>query len=360
MTWPRVLSYPPRHPYVDRLDGRVARLVHRDQPMPLPGFYDPDWIRDHAGDFDIAHLHFGHEQYHADQVVEAVSAHRSCGIPVVWTVHDLQIPVLGPRRDDAIDLLMAVAPLLNAIVTLTPPCALRVEELTGRPVRVIPHGPLVPSSRRRRLRATHRMPTETRRPYLLHAGTLRENIGWERVVEAYALARPGRDLVIQVNNAHRDRVVAVSKDVDGVVVRGYDVLGDTTLERSIAQAAALVLPYRWGTHSGLLEVAADIGTPVITTTTGFLAAQHPVVALNLDHDHQPDIDELAAVLTSANFDGRAGAALMVSEADRERAEHAFYAHHERLYRLSKLGAVRTATPRVDIDLTQSAASNGTG
>jgi hypothetical protein len=34
-----------------------------------------------------------------------------------------------------------------------------------------------------------------------------------------------------------------------------------------------VLPYRWGTHSGLLEAAHDLGTPVLAPAVGSYAAQ---------------------------------------------------------------------------------------
>ena len=40
-------------------------------------------------------------------------------------------------------------------------------------------------------------------------------------------------------------------------------LTDAELWERLAGAELLVLPYRWGTHSGLLEAAHDLGTPVL-------------------------------------------------------------------------------------------------
>ena len=102
----RVLSHPPRHPYVDRL-GEVVDLVHRHAAMPrLEDFHRPSWIRAHAEDWDLVHLHFGHEQYSVARIVEVVRTHQDLGTPVVPTTSshvdeqvptDLRVDVQGDR-----------------------------------------------------------------------------------------------------------------------------------------------------------------------------------------------------------------------------------------------------------------------
>ena len=103
---PRVLSHPPRHPYVDRFDDTVSRVVHRDEPMPrLDAYHDPDWVRRQRGDWDLVHLHFGHEHHPVERMVDVLDAHRSAGTPIVVTVHDLANPHLRPQDDPSLDLL---------------------------------------------------------------------------------------------------------------------------------------------------------------------------------------------------------------------------------------------------------------
>ena len=55
-------------------------------------------------------------------------------------------------------------------------------------------------------------------------------------------------------------------------------LTDDQLWDRLQRAAVVVLPYRWGTHSGLLEAAHDLGTPTAAPMLGAYAEQgaHPL------------------------------------------------------------------------------------
>lgn len=341
MTLPRVLSYPPRHPFVDRFDGTVARLVKRDEPMPrLDRFYDPVWVAAEARRWDIAHLHFGHEQHPVDRVLEAVAAHRASGVPVAFTVHDLQIPHLPPDSGAAEDLVIAVAPSVDALVTPSRGCADAVRRLTGRAATVIPHGPLVGAGRRHRLRTHRRLAGEGHGHLLVHVGRWRPNLGLEELAAACRLVQPSLPVRLQVHCSAVDRVTSLVGDVRGIDVVGHDHLSDAEFERNVADATAVLLPYRWGTHSGLLELAADIGTPVLRTAVGHLCEQphttppgHPEQGIAV-HDHRIDVDELAATLQRP-----IGPAPMLPALDRARSEEAALRGHERLYH-----RLRTCTP----------------
>jgi beta-1,4-mannosyltransferase len=331
MSWlPRVLSYPPRHPYVDRLHGRAATLVHRDEPMPrLDRFYDPAWVRANAQGWDVAHLHFGHEQHPVDRVVEVALAHRRAGVPVVVTVHDLEVPHLPPDDPGPARLLTALAPVASAVLTLTPGCAAAVRALTGRPAAVVPHGPLVPAARRHRLRA-HRRRRFGGGHVLVHAGTVRPNLGLEEVVAACRLQHPHLPVRIQVRDAAADRVRHAVADTPGIEVVATGHLGDALLERRVADAAALLLPYRWGSHSGLLEMAADVGTPVLHTDVGWLAEQpaaRPLAVPIPVTAGRVDVTALARALA-----GPLPPAPPLAVHERDRAAAALVEGHRRLYR----------------------------
>lgn len=331
MILPRVLSYPPRHPYVDRLHGTVAELVQREVAMPRIGpFYDPGWVHDQAADVDLAHLHFGHEQYGVDHVLAVIAAHHAVGVPVVMTVHDLQIPHLGPRDSHATDLVRAAAPLVDALLTLTPGCAAAVRRLTGRPVSVIPHGALTTASRRRRLRSDGVGRPDRSHPWLLLAGRLRPNLGWQEVVDAYRVVRPLRPLRVQVHPTREDEVRQATHDVRGITVVSQEHLSHCELESAIADAAAVVLPYRWGTHSGLLELAADLATPAVATDAGFLSQQHATVQIRVGEGDRINTDDLMVLFDNDSVLKHPG--LICGDTERGRAQDAFLTRHRRVYR----------------------------
>lgn len=272
----RVLSYPPRHDYVDRLVPEAAELVHRDEPWPLlRRYYDPSWAADHAADWDVAHLHFTWEQHPADRVADVLDAHRRAGVPIVWTAHDLRNPhtMSGCADDVYLDLLAAHA---DHVLTLTPGAAAEIGRRFGRSARVVPHGPILDPSAAARWRRRRPHPGPVRR-LLLHAKSLRANLAWQDAIDAVAALRDeGAPIVLDLG-VHPGAAHLVSGTSDGVDVRVHGPLDPDELCARIAAADALLLPYRWGTHSGLLELAVDLGVPVIAANVGHLRDQSPAV-----------------------------------------------------------------------------------
>ena len=332
MTLPRVLSYPGSHPYVDRLHGRVANLVHRDEDRHI---YDPVWIDAHAGDWDVAHLHFGHERFDTPQVVAAIRAHRSNATPVVFTVHDLQIPHLDPAEESGHDLIVAAATSGVRLITLTHGAAEAVHQLTGRRPLVIPHGPLLTEGRRRQLRQVRGKTASPAAPLVVVLGRPRPNAGWPELLDAMDRRGDGRPLHLHVRRGFGSDVLDRSRLLTDVTVIPAPRLPHDELEVVIATAGAVVLPYRWGTHSGLAELSADIGTPVITTDVGFINEQVPSarVAMTVGPDGREviDIDAFAEVLGQ-----NPGTIPVAPELERAAASRSFITLHEQLY--ESLGA----------------------
>lgn len=334
----RVLSYPPAHDYVDRLHDTAARLVERDEAWPrLPRFWDPAWVRANARGWDVAHVHFTWEQYDVARVSAVLDAHRSAGRPVVWTAHDLDNPHRrDPRADDAV--LEVLAAAADVVVALTPGSADRVASTFGTSARVVPHGPIVGSGAMVAARSRPRRPGPTR--VLLHAKSLRANLDWEAVVDAAALVASERDDVVVAVDVHDepDVVAAVrARAGAGVEVVAHPRRGLADLCARIADADLLVLPYRWGTHSGLAELATDLGTTVVATDVGHVAEQVPSLVVGV-RDGRVDVGDLAATLQAA-ADGRRPPAVPV--AARQRALADLVQGHRTIY--DALGApARTA------------------
>ena len=99
----------------DRVNPYAGLLAQALQPLgveSVAGFREnltPDWIRAHAGGFDVLHLHWPWGLYYADTLEEAVrdSARmmdalllaRTMGCKIVWTMHNLY-----PHDSDAHEL----------------------------------------------------------------------------------------------------------------------------------------------------------------------------------------------------------------------------------------------------------------
>ena len=322
---PRLLSYPPRHDYVDRLEPGAAILVHRDEPWPaLPSFYDPEWVARHHSEWDLAHLHFTWEQYPPQQLAQVLSMHRTTNTPVIWTAHDLRNPhTADAAADDAY--LSQLARAADRVLTLTAGAAREISSRFGRQAEVIPHGPLLTAEAAAAFRA-RRVARRGPVRLLVHGKSLRASLDWKGVVDAASeLVEEGVALRLEVL-VHEGAAAAVqdrARGVTGVHVRPHGMLTLSELCRTLVAVDALVLPYRWGTHSGLLELAADLDVPVIAADVGYLREQgHGVF-------YEPAGDGLRRTLLQ--FVTNPPADATVALAERDRARRHFVGLHRAIY-----------------------------
>ncbi|MFP5308769.1 MAG: hypothetical protein ACLGIR_04230 [Actinomycetes bacterium] len=312
MSLPRVLSYPPVHDAVNRLHGHACRLVHRDQPSPVhPALWDPDWLRMHRGDWDVAHLQLGFEHHTIDELAAVLDAHQEAGTPLVWTAHDLRNPATRIASRDAA-VMRLLAERVDRVITLTPGAADELRWRTGRIAEVVPHGPLVLDLDPAALGtggeddAEPAPPAPAARPEatpgslraLLLARDIRPNTDWRTPLRVFEdLAREGADVELEVW-VHEDAPLAsvlTHRSGPGVVVRAGSRLPLPALCSRIRAADVLLLPYVWGTHSGLLELATDLGTPSVVGDVGHITEQGPCLPVRVV-DQRLDGSSLRTVL----------------------------------------------------------------
>ncbi|WP_083652831.1 hypothetical protein [Serinicoccus sp. CNJ-927] len=109
----RVRQIPAGHAYVAALlpvrpDPRTEpAVVHLPDP-PVPGAppgqwwphpaLDPAWLREHAGEQDLVHVHFGLEGQDTARLRTWLEMLREQRLPLVHTVHDLDHPQLRDQR----------------------------------------------------------------------------------------------------------------------------------------------------------------------------------------------------------------------------------------------------------------------
>ncbi|WP_454048722.1 glycosyltransferase [Cellulomonas sp. Marseille-Q8402] len=357
----RVASVPAGHPYVAGVTAAEGVEVLPD-PVPPgaepgrwwpPVVLDPRWVRTHADDADLLHVHFGTESSSPGHLAATLDAAHAAGWPVVLTVHDLEHPQLtdqAPYRAQ-LDTLVRGA---DAVVTLTPGAADEVRARWSRDAVVLGHPRLLAAD----------VPVDllhaADRPdgallVGLHLKDIRPNVdavgATRRVVGAVAaLAAAGTPARAEVrlhrevrDPAARDAVRALCAGSSLVTLVEHDRLDDRELARSLARVDACVLPYTHGTHSGWLELCWDLGVPVVAPAVGYYAEQHPdgsVVTCRPERAGDPDGTALAEALRALDgADGttRAGtperaALVRARRAARASRDGAVAAAHADLYR----------------------------
>jgi hypothetical protein len=302
----RIAAVPAQHPYVQavRVPGDV---VLADPPVPgapptqwwPPQVLTPEWLRAHAADYDLLHVHFGTESLSLDALAAALATLRALGRPLVHTVHDLEHPHLvdqAPHRAHLGLLLREAAGLL----TLTEEAAAEIARRYGREATVVPHPQMAPDDWFARADAARGGAASTRPPsgpgavadgptprgpvVGVHLRSLRANVrpgAWLARLAAEVTARAGA-LRVLVNDDVRAGTPA--DEALGDVRRALEPHGarvvvrprpdDDGLARELVGLDASVLPYAHGTHSGWLELCWDLGVPVLSPDVGAIAGQH--------------------------------------------------------------------------------------
>jgi glycosyltransferase involved in cell wall biosynthesis len=345
----RIASVPSGHVYVRhlqpaRLHSEVVRLPDPDPavPDPAPGQWwpptmlSPEWIRTHADEFDVFHVHFGFDALSTEQLQDVVDTLRALDKPLVYTVHDLRNPHhQTPEAHDAhLDVLI---PAAAQLITLTTGAAAEILLRWNRRAQVLPHPHVVEFERMQRARPDHD-------DFVIgvHAKSLRPSMDPIPVVtQLLALPDelPGARVVVDVHpdvfdedGARHD--VALRKFLLEQAERGalelavHDCFTDDELWKYFESLDVSVLPYRFGTHSGWLESCYDLGTPVVLPDVGYMAEQRPCARYR--HDVAgPDGSSLRAAVRQVYFDRPTWRASVVDRADER---DAVALAHDDLYR----------------------------
>lgn len=306
MNLPRVLSYPPKHPYIDRLHGIAGEFVYRDEPSPkLPHFYDPTWLDAHEDDWDIVHFHFGWEQYPPAKLESVLKAHKDSDKPIFLTIHDTRSPHTQSSEEDAVYLSLLTKDASH-VITLTESAKRIIEQTYNVTPYVIPHGPLHTEEQMRHYRKKHSENySDTNHTVYVHVRGGRINLDWKRLLRfAPGIeSETGYRLTfgIKQNTSAHEYVKGSPQEEQAYVKVGAEYT-DEELSYVIAKSKALLLAYKWGSHSGLVELAHDIGTPVLIYDTGHYRDQKPTALIQYiedDREQEHAVSKALSVLSNS-------------------------------------------------------------
>ncbi|TRW82795.1 glycosyltransferase family 4 protein [Mycolicibacterium sp. 018/SC-01/001] len=253
-----------------------------DQPGQWwpPRWLDPRYLLAHIGEIDVLHVHFGFESVaHRDlvAVADVLAAHA---VPLVVTVHDLANPHLADQAAHRAKLATLVH-RADAVTTLTDGAAREIRERWGVAATVLPHPHLLPLGAVGHVRERRHAPI-----IAVHAKFLRANIDPWPVLDALAAEYGSARHVSLRLDLDDNALTSPRADADmpgrlavyrdrGVDVRVHPPFTDDELVDFLREIDILVLPYRFGTHSGWVEACHDSGVVPVVPDCGHLHEQRP-------------------------------------------------------------------------------------
>ena len=284
----RVLHLPCDLPYTQKLSSPVIHVINGTRladESEVPWKVTFDWLcaREDLTFFEVLHIHF-FEGTPLETLHRALDKCLSGGRRIIFTVHETapMFPRHRPAYQAGLDTICAAA---HRVITLTRGGAAalltRVPCVEGRLV-VIPHGFVL----------------DPDAPAWGRAGS-----GGPRVEYAlYGAFRPNRDTYTLLLNwyfgllHHRARLNILSRAIaprdlqdpalhlpqimaflQGASERIRVVMAphptDEQVVDFLSRCDVLLMPYTWGSHSGQLELAFDLGLLPVISDVGFYAEQ---------------------------------------------------------------------------------------
>jgi hypothetical protein len=346
---------PSGHPYPQRIRLAGGAFRHRDDPVvpgartgqwwPPPALR-PEWVRDHADEIDLVHLHFGFDAERPADLARWCDALDERDIPLVLTLHDLVNPHFADQREHRRRLDVLV-PRATSVVTLTNGAAGDIHASWGRPADVVPHPHVVP------------LPRIGPRPHRdhgefvigLHLKSLRANVQPTALVEALVDVTGEIAGSLLLVHLHREVTDPGHPRHDGPLLHRLTELDtegwlrlvvhephtDDELWAYLEALDLSVLPYAFGTHSGWLEACHDLGTAALAPRTGHWVEQQPCLTYASPLPEALDPAELRRTIGWAHARRPVWAATR-DERRREQAEVA--RRYEAIYRDALVASAR--------------------
>lgn len=283
----RVFHIPSHLAYVRKLEGRGFAPVFAPEGRPLRV---RDLIDRQSWDFfDVIHLHT--VELATKSELERLSDRcENEGKRLIFTVHDLH-PNIETEQDAYRSKVKQVLGYAHAAFTLTHAAADSIDIAAS--MKVVPHGHAVSDA------VWPTSPVWNADGPLVTFGALRTNRDLLTLLSAHwhlERDRPEMKVLLRsVNRRDEERDWEVLADLERTAQTDsrfhltvtHDMVDEAGLVEWLTGASALVLPYRTVTHSGQLELARDLGLPVLAPDVRTLRAQlhtpHPVSWFN-KHD----------------------------------------------------------------------------
>lgn len=266
---PCVAHQPADHPYVRHISADHDH-GHGHGPRPVRDVWNVDALR--AAGVRIVHLHFGYEHLASAELERWLHDLAAARVSLVHTVHDLHNPHLVQQHHYR-RLQARIVAVADALLTLTPSAARCIRSTFGRDAEVVAHPHVVPFPEMDRRRHND---AGGRDGVYVHAGMLRPNLDLvllAGVAEAAGELGGLRVHVRETAPAARRQELEHALGTTPATVDVRPRLSDIEMWDRLGAARLVALPYRWGTHSGLLEAAHDLGTPVVAPRFGGYADQ---------------------------------------------------------------------------------------
>jgi len=310
-------------------DGNLIRFVNPDSDLFQQSNTEKnsshvnalDYIRKNypESSFDVIHIHFEYHYVNYDDFLEMLKYFKDKNKPIVWTMHDRRSNDIESINDLIYEKLLFE--YADQIITLTNGCKDWILNKFGdhkRTIEVIAHGYIEDPSRILELKEGVLKNDDL---FTILIGNFRANKDIFLPVANFLILDSMKNKKLRIlcnpmpmhfdhsdieENVKNFFFLTVNNPRVELVCRPY--IEHDLITRTFLESHAVLLPYKWGTHSGQLELARDCGCHVIVPDVGFYKEQwDKVESFNISDGKKESYSiRFADVLASVSKKGSLG------------------------------------------------------
>lgn len=284
----KVLSLPSMHPYMSKLDdGEFISFINPntnlfDEPQFSPDFLDKNYP---AKSYDVVHIHFSFDHVSPKKLENAIKYFKERKKPLVWTAHSMQsLRKKNLGKGKYRELLFENS---DAIISPTEGCKNQILDRFGShefPIKIIPLGYMADPNEVERI--SKRIKKDPKLfTYLI--GDFRENkeiiqsiinftqcsaLDDSKLQLIYKPMKMYKEDNTQIRDARMEIFYYLTKESQ-IINLSLPFIENEVLIEAFVKSHAIIMPYKWGTHSGQIELARDCGCHALITSVGYYREQ---------------------------------------------------------------------------------------
>lgn len=288
----RLLSLPARHPYTSKFDnGKDIKFVNPNTDLLNSGLYQPSFYDKNypPQTYDLVHIHFSFDKVPLPEFEKLLNYFRSIKKPIIWTLHSRESQRarnLGNGRYQKL-----LFELADKIISPTEGGKRWLEKNFGAHkggISVIPLGFMASPDEVQRIKKSVR---KSRNIFTFLIGEFRENKEFVQSIINFlrcsALNATKLQVIFKPISPYQKygevqpEMLAFWEVVQHprIVKISLPDIPNKVIIKAFLKSHAIILPYKWGTHSGQIELAKDCGCHVVVSNVGFYKEQWDKVRL---------------------------------------------------------------------------------
>lgn len=282
-----VLSFPSRHPYMSKFDdGTNIKFVNPNSDFFNEKKFTPDYLKFNfpPNKYDLVHIHFSFDRVPLDQFEKLLTYFHDLKKPIVWTSHSLEsLRIKNYGRGKYQELLFKYSDQIISPTQGSKNTILKKYGPHKNNIQVIPLGYMTSPADVARI---SKQTSKSKNVFTMLIGDFRENKEVIQSIINFLQCKGLENTWLQLiykpislynsnweNFASKKLIFFNLTQNPRIINLSMPSIPNDILTKAFIESHAIILPYKWGTHSGQIELAKDCGCHVVTTNVGFFKEQ---------------------------------------------------------------------------------------